>query len=176
MKVSLKEKIVGMVSPFSAAKFLLRKPVTIRYPSEKTVPSERYRGMHSNDTEICIGCGNCSRICPTNAIKMVPIPSIERKPGKRNVRPKIDYGRCCFCALCVDICPTGSLQMTRHYEYIDPDPSTFNFIPTKHMAEAEGWKIDIERAVFSPKEYAEKVLSFKIEKDSGDNSQKEGKE
>lgn len=38
---------------------------------------------------------------------MVKIPGLPEEPAKgvRNLRPAIDYGRCCWCALSVDLCP-----------------------------------------------------------------------
>jgi glutamate synthase (NADPH) small chain len=51
---------------------------------------------------------------------MVTIPALPQDPvkGIRNLRPAIDYGRCCWCGLCVDICPTGSIALTREYVHI----------------------------------------------------------
>jgi glutamate synthase (NADPH/NADH) small chain len=48
---------------------------------------------------------------------MVEIPELPNDPvrGVRNLRPAIDYGRCCWCALCVDLCPTGSISLSREY-------------------------------------------------------------
>ncbi|MGD9164428.1 MAG: FAD-dependent oxidoreductase, partial [Chromatiales bacterium] len=48
---------------------------------------------------------------------MVKVPHLPEDPvkGIRNLRPAIDYGRCCWCALCVDICPTGAISLSREY-------------------------------------------------------------
>ncbi len=111
-------------TPFSLAKNFFRKKVTIEYPKEdlevheKTGPSMVYRGFHFNDLDVCIGCGNCSRVCPTAAIDMQALANME--VGKNKERPVIDYGRCCYCAFCVDVCPTGSLSMTRDYIFTQP--------------------------------------------------------
>jgi len=92
---------------------------TIRFPREEIDvfdgpgAAPTYRGLHTNDMELCIGCGTCEDICPTNAITMVDGDNVGE--GKLGKRPEIDYGRCCFCAFCVDICPSGSLSMSREY-------------------------------------------------------------
>jgi len=69
---------------FDALKFLLRKPHTVRVPYEKKEPAKRYRGIHVNDWEKCVGCGNCAKICTCQAIEMVEIPSIPPKMGSSN--------------------------------------------------------------------------------------------
>ncbi len=118
------------LAPLSALKYLFKDPITIRYPQEEKEGypggfkgvSPKYRGMHSNDLEKCIGCGSCSEICPTDAIRMVEAEDVEEKFGATKERPIIDYGRCCFCAFCVEVCTTGSLNMTRDYihDYVSP--------------------------------------------------------
>ncbi|OHD10199.1 MAG: hypothetical protein A2Y41_11890 [Spirochaetes bacterium GWB1_36_13] len=113
-------------SPLAFWKNLFKKPTTVRYPKEdittfgKEGAAPTYRGLHSNDIHICIGCGTCADICPTAAIKMVE--GENKGEGKLGKRPEIDYGRCCFCAFCVDICPTGSLNMSRDYLFNYPTP------------------------------------------------------
>ena len=99
------------LAPIKAWRYIAKKPVTIRVPYEKREASERYRGFHINYWEKCIGCGTCSKICPTDAIEMVEVPDLPTEEGKLPQRPVIDYGRCSFCALCIDICTTGSLKM-----------------------------------------------------------------
>lgn len=109
-------------APIVGLKYLFKKPHTVRYPKEdlEVFPisgnSPNYRGFHTNDLEKCIGCGNCARICPTDAVTMVESGDVKvANKFAKIVRPVFDYGRCCFCAQCVDVCPTGSLQMSRDY-------------------------------------------------------------
>ena len=134
----------SFVSPFLALKQLLKKPHTVPIPQVIKPPAERYRGFHTNDLEMCIGCGNCSRICPDQAIRMVPFPEYASKePGSRPLRPQIDYGRCCFCGLCVEICPTGSLQMIRTFTHVSEGKEHFSFIPdTRVVSETPDFVLD----------------------------------
>ncbi len=118
-----------LFSPFTAWKYLFRDPVTIRDPLTERPGAPRYRGFHQNDIETCIGCGTCETICQNAAIDMLPAPGREPKPGDSGLRPRIDYGRCCWCALCVDVCMTGSLTMSNEYMWVDADPDAFRFMP-----------------------------------------------
>ena len=43
-----------------------RRPVTIQYPYEKLIPSERYRGRIHYEFDKCIACEVCVRVCPIN--------------------------------------------------------------------------------------------------------------
>ncbi len=126
-----------ILKPFKAVKYLFAKPKTLRYPFEKKEPALRYRGFHANDWDTCTGCGNCADICPNEAITMIEVSGLESKPGEKNERPELDYGRCCFCGLCIDICPPGSLKLTRDYFHIHFDPKTFVFVPKDEKAESE---------------------------------------
>jgi electron transport complex protein RnfB len=47
----------------------------------------------------CVGQGNCSRVCPVNAIVM------------DKGRPQIDPGKCVACGLCVKTCPRNVLVL-----------------------------------------------------------------
>lgn len=63
--------------------------------------SERFRGKHEINYEICTGCDACNKICPVDAIKMAPLPL--KKPNKI---PEVNLSICIFCGLCEDVCPT----------------------------------------------------------------------
>ena len=117
-----------LLSPFTAWKNIFREPVSIKDPFNRPA-SERYRGFHKNDIEKCIGCGTCEAICQNAAIDMLPAEGITTRPGDSGLRPRIDYGRCCWCALCVDVCMTGSLSMSNEYKWVEADPDKFRFMP-----------------------------------------------
>ena len=118
-----------LAAPFTVWKRAFEKPYTQIKPIEERPGAERYRGFHINDTDKCIGCGTCESVCQNEAIDLVPVTERETRHGDSGLRPKIDYGRCCWCALCVDICPTSSLGMSNEYIWIDEDPEVFRFVP-----------------------------------------------
>ncbi|MCF7919627.1 MAG: FAD-dependent oxidoreductase [Candidatus Cloacimonetes bacterium] len=122
-------KLKDFLSPFYVWKRAFDKPYTTQKPLEERPGAPRYRGFHQNDMEKCIGCGSCETICQNAAIDMMPVEGIETTFKDSGLRPRIDYGRCCWCALCVDICTTGSLKMSNEYIWIDTDPEVFRFIP-----------------------------------------------
>ena len=118
-----------ILSPFSAWKNLLKDPVTVKDPINDRPGAPRYRGFHKNDIEKCIGCGTCEEICENEAIDLVEPAGVETKEGDSGLRPRVDYGRCCWCALCVDVCPTGSLTMSNEYIWVDNNPDVFRYTP-----------------------------------------------
>ena len=119
----------NLISPFYAWKRALEKPFTIRKPLVEREGPPLYRGFHTNDIELCIGCGSCEEICQNAAIDLRRVDGIEPKQGDSGLRPSIDYGRCCWCALCVDICPTASLGMSNRYNWISDDGEDWVFTP-----------------------------------------------
>ncbi len=121
--------IKGTVKPLTGLSQFAKKPHTLLVPEIQVEASDRYRGIHFNDLEACIGCGNCSTICMNKAIDMVPVEGIEGKKGDSGLRPRIDHGRCCWCALCVEVCPTGSLRLTKDYIFVSENPEDFLFLP-----------------------------------------------
>ncbi len=120
--------IKDVLSPFTAWKHLFHDPVSLKNPIGREA-APRYRGFHQNDVDKCIGCGTCEAICQNGAIDMVPVEGIPTRQGDSGLRPRIDYGRCCWCALCVDVCMTKSLNMSNIYTWVDGDGDAFRFIP-----------------------------------------------
>ncbi len=122
----------SMFSPIRAWEYLFREPVTLHKKDVFVNPreaSDRYRGFHQNDLSLCIGCGTCSEICPTDAISMVAVEGLIHEEGKKDERPAFDYGRCSFCGLCVDICTSDSLCMSKEYIHLSQDPDSFFYLP-----------------------------------------------
>lgn len=108
----------SILNPLKSWQFMGRGAVTVELKPRPA--SKNYRGFHVNDWELCIGCSTCQKVCDNAAITMVKVPKLQEDPvrGIRNLRPAIDYGRCCWCGLCVDICPTGSIALTREYVHV----------------------------------------------------------
>jgi len=130
-------KIKGTLLPFSALKYLGKKPHTVRYPLETKKIADRYRGLHYNDIDECIGCGTCSTICQNDAIDMIKIDGVEAKKGDSGLRPRVDNGRCCWCALCIEMCPTGSLSLTDKFILTSSNPDDYLLIPGVDNPEAK---------------------------------------
>lgn len=51
--------------------------------------------------EQCVGCGECGKICPANAIEM------------KNRKPVIHRNRCIRCFCCQEFCPKGAMTVRR---------------------------------------------------------------
>lgn len=126
-----------LLSPFFVWKRVFEKPFTMTKPIQERAGAPRYRGFHINVSEQCVGCGTCHKICQNDAIDMVRAEQFAGQKGDSGLRPRFDYGRCCWCALCVDICPAGSLRMSNEYTWFTPDPTEFHFTAG---VEETGWQ------------------------------------
>ncbi|KAL9990876.1 putative NADH:ubiquinone reductase (H(+)-translocating) [Helianthus debilis subsp. tardiflorus] len=81
-----------------------RLPVTIQYPYEKLITSERFRDLPVVDWKL-----------ETDIRK------------KRLLNYSIDFGICIFCGNCVEYCPTNCLSMTEEYELSTYDRHELNY-------------------------------------------------
>jgi ech hydrogenase subunit F len=91
---------------FSALGNLFKRPVTVRYPFEKTFIPDDYRGAIGFHESLCIWCRRCETACPPGAI--VFSQDLE---GKQ----RYYYNRavCIFCEECIRTCPKeGALYQT----------------------------------------------------------------
>ncbi len=101
-----------IVGPFiEALKHVLRpRRLSVNFPDEYREVPHNYRGVLTFDRERCIGCRQCLKICPADAIFMIYEHGI--------YIPGVDYSRCIFCGLCADACPTGALRLVRYQEIV----------------------------------------------------------
>lgn len=103
-----------------------RRPITVQYPYEKLIPSERFRGRIHFEFDKCIACEVCVRVCPIN----LPVVDwqFNKETKKKQLRHySIDFGVCIFCGNCVEYCPTNCLSMTEEYELSTYDRHELNF-------------------------------------------------
>ncbi|GAB4217518.1 MAG: NAD(P)H-quinone oxidoreductase subunit I [Synechococcales cyanobacterium] len=106
-----------------------RRPVTINYPYEKLIPSERFRGRIHFEFDKCIACEVCVRVCPID-LPVVDWTFNAEQKKKELHNYSIDFGVCIFCGNCVEFCPTNCLSMTEDYELASYDRHELNYNQT----------------------------------------------
>ncbi len=143
--------------------------VTIQYPGESLpVPDNgRYRlHMESDD---CIVCDKCARICPVDCITIESFKAVDDLGTTSDGSKKrlelpvfdIDMGKCCYCGLCTTVCPTECLTMTKVYDYseFDRDNFVYHFGILSPEEEAEKRKKLEEKKPVKPAPKAELGIS-----------------
>ena len=102
-----------------ALKSLLKRAFTRRYPKEKPVLPQGFRGKLIHYPDRCIYCGACARNCPSNCITV---------DAKKKVWSQ-DMGQCLFCGQCVETCreipKRDALAMGTDYELTTRDRKKF---------------------------------------------------
>jgi formate hydrogenlyase subunit 6/NADH:ubiquinone oxidoreductase subunit I len=102
-------------------KSLFQKPITQRYPAERTDTPERLRGKLHWDPSKCSGCQLCIKDCPSNAIELIVLDRV----NKRFVL-KYYADRCTYCAQCVLNCRFKCLSMSdQQWELASRNQETF---------------------------------------------------
>nr|QKV46343.1 NADH dehydrogenase subunit I [Dryopteris sieboldii] len=102
-----------------------RSPITVQYPYEKILSSERFRGRIHFEFDKCIAREVCVRVCPINlpVVDWILLRDIKKKRLKSY---SIDFGVCIFRGNCVEYCPTNCLSMTEEYELSSYDRHELN--------------------------------------------------
>ncbi len=128
-------------------KNMFRKPVTIRYPEEKTPQSVRFRGLHAlrrynNGEERCIACKLCEAICPAQAITIEAGP--RRNDGtRRTTRYDIDMVKCIYCGFCQEACPVDAIVEGPNFEFATETREELLFDKDKLLANGDRWEREI---------------------------------
>src|SRR3954465_569598 len=103
---------------------LLRKPVTVHYPTVARPVTDRFRGLlaltYDKETgeENCIGCRLCEFICPPAVIKVEMLKAEKRNYAKTFI---LELYACEFCELCVQVCPTDAIVMMKSFDLSTSD-------------------------------------------------------
>jgi len=119
-------QLVGAVGRAMGVTFknLLRRPVTVRYPTVKRVYPDRFRGLLAltydpqTGEENCIGCRLCEYICPPQVIKVEMLKAEKRNFAKTFT---LELYACEFCELCVQVCPTDAIIMMKSFDLATAD-------------------------------------------------------
>ena len=94
---------------------LFSKPSTERYPAVPKKAAPHYRGRLELDTEACIACGMCQRVCAGGCITKTE----EKQPdGTIQVTMEFFLGSCTFCGHCTDFCTRKCLKQTEDYDMV----------------------------------------------------------
>lgn len=108
---------------------------TVNYPAEKLPISPRYRAVHEmkrlweSNTERCIGCGLCEKICIANCIRIDT--KLDENSRKEVSEYSINLGRCIFCGYCAEVCP--ELAITHGGEYENASDQREHFLIFEDM-------------------------------------------
>lgn len=110
---------------------MFKKRHTVHYPFEKLELSPRYRSVHrlmrfiESESERCIGCGLCEKICVSNCISMETALGDDGR--KKVINYSINYGRCVYCGDCADVCPELAIVHGREYEFASEQRAYFGY-------------------------------------------------
>ncbi|MFC1539103.1 4Fe-4S binding protein [Candidatus Latescibacterota bacterium] len=93
---------------------LVEGPYTSKFPKEMTIPPDSFRGKPQFDSDVCIGCGACSEVCPSRSIEVID------NVAERKRTLKLRYDICNFCGQCHLYCTTeNGIDYTTEYDMAD---------------------------------------------------------
>lgn len=103
-------------------KQIFKPKFTRQYPEEKWTPPASFRGrpvlvLNDDNTERCVACGLCSRVCPALAIE-VQAGETEKEKERYPEKFEINMVRCIFCGFCEEVCPEEAIVMSDEFELV----------------------------------------------------------
>jgi len=82
---------------------------------KKVCPTDAITGdkkeLHVIDGKSCINCSSCGRVCPKGAVKGYSGSVIDKVKKSEWLKPGILKDKCYACENCVAVCPVGALSM-----------------------------------------------------------------
>lgn len=78
---------------------------------------ENYRGKILFDSNACIGCGICIRVCAGDAITK----DVKLIEGGQEICMTFDLTSCTFCGLCKDFCPKKVIDLSEEAIMVSSD-------------------------------------------------------
>jgi NADH-quinone oxidoreductase subunit I len=115
--------MIGVLRSLTATwSTMLRKPVTIEYPTQHKAVPERDRAFpvllwdFDVDEPFCTGCHACERACPVECMTVTMKDNPKHAAGESKRRKIldeffIDYARCMRCNICVEVCNFDAIAM-----------------------------------------------------------------
>jgi formate hydrogenlyase subunit 6/NADH:ubiquinone oxidoreductase subunit I len=115
--------MIGVLRSLTATwSTMLRKPVTIQYPTQHRQVPERDRAFpillwdFDVDEPFCTGCHACERACPVECMTVTMKDNPKQAAGESKRRKIldeffIDYARCMRCNICVEVCNFDAIAM-----------------------------------------------------------------
>ena len=79
------------------------------------------------DRQKCCGCGDCEKVCPTEAVSSIAAV-VENGTVRKRVAVDVDPKDCTFCGTCAVICPTKAIAW-RENEQTVPNVITKEILP-----------------------------------------------
>ena len=93
----------------------VKKADTNLYPAIQANVADKFRVMLAFETELCVGCKLCEKVCPTDALKIDKNEKTEGTGEKRFIAV-VQLDKCIFCGQCVDTCRKNALRNTESFE------------------------------------------------------------
>ena len=119
--------MLGVLKSMSTTfRTMMRKPVTIQYPTVHREIPERNKGFplllwdFDVDEPFCTGCHACERACPVECMTVVMKDNPRHAAGESKRRKIIDefwidYARCMRCDICVEVCNFEAIAMNNSW-------------------------------------------------------------